>query len=114
MGRKRTGRKAEWEAAAVKARQALDRLTTKRDELQEEMERELWPALEDLRSAQESYEEWQGNLPESLANSATASKLEEVTSIDIPDEPGLDNLDEVDTAVSEAESADLPQGFGRD
>lgn len=61
--------------------------------------------LEDLLAVQEEYEEWKGNLPENLANSNLAEKLETVTGFEI--QGALDTIDE-------CEGADLPLGFGRD
>jgi len=62
-------------------------------------------ALEELQSMQEEYREWLANMPENLQSSATGLKLEAVTDLDI--ESAL-------AFVSEAESIDLPLGFGRD
>ena len=62
-------------------------------------------ALSDLQEIQQEYQEWLDNLPENLANSALGEKLETTTQIDIDSA--------LDTA-QEAESADLPLGFGRD
>ena len=54
-------------------------------------------ALDELRKLQGEYETWRDGLPESLADSRTAERLEEVCELD------LDVLDVV-----------LPRGFGRD
>jgi hypothetical protein len=62
-------------------------------------------ALEDLKSVQDEYEEWKGNLPDSLQSSPVGEKLETVTGIDI--DGAIDICDE-------AENADLPLGFGND
>ena len=62
-------------------------------------------ALEELQSIQEEFEEWKDNLPENLQQSALGEKLETVCGIDLTS--ALDS-------VQEAESADLPLGFGRD
>ena len=62
-------------------------------------------ALEELVSIQEEYQEWLDNLPDNLRQSTLGEKLEEVT--------GLDLSSALDT-VAEADSADLPLGFGRD
>jgi hypothetical protein len=58
-------------------------------------------------------------LPESLATSPVATKLEAVTSIEIPADVTLDELleqssSDVESVIEECESADLPKGFGRD
>lgn len=72
-------------------------------------------ALEDLRDLMGEYEEWRDNMPESLQESATFEKLEEVI------DSGESNFDEFESACDSLESAisdiqdmDLPRGFGRD
>lgn len=71
--------------------------------------------LTDLRDLLSEYEEWRDNMPESLQESATYEKLEEV--ID-ESESQFDELesakDQVETALDEIEAMDLPRGFGRD
>ena len=62
-------------------------------------------ALEELVEMKSEFEEWKDNLPESLQQSAVGEKLEAVCDID---------LDSALEAVTEAEGADLPLGFGRD
>lgn len=62
-------------------------------------------ALSELKGIQEEFESWKDGLPENLSGSALADKLETVCYID---------LDSAVDAVEEAESADLPLGFGRD
>ena len=54
-------------------------------------------AVATLRALQAEYEEWREGLPESLAESRTAERLDEVCELD------LDALD-----------IQLPRGFGRD
>ena len=93
--KKRTGRAARWEEATAKARQALD---------------DLKAALEELEGVREEYEEWKGNLPENLEYSALGQKLEAVSEMDFSESI----LSEVEEAVDNAESADLPLGWGRD
>lgn len=65
----------------------------------------VFSSLEELRAIQEEYQEWLDMLPENLQNSTLAKKLQTVCDLAIEDA--------LNTA-SEAESADLPQGFGRD
>ena len=62
--------------------------------------------LEELTELKSEYEDWQGNLPENLETSPLGEKLSEV----------VDGCfyDDIETAVSDAESLELPQGFGRD
>lgn len=62
-------------------------------------------ALADLREVQEEYEGWRDGLPENLQSSGLAEKLGAVCDID---------LESAISAVDEAESIDLPMGFGRD
>ena len=54
-------------------------------------------ALAELRTLQVEYQDWRGQLPESLADSRTAELLDEVCDVD------LDALD-----------LELPRDFGRD
>lgn len=62
-------------------------------------------AIEELQSIQSEFESWRDNMSENLQSSPTYEKLETVCDIDI--QGALD-------AIEEAESADLPAGFGRD
>ena len=62
-------------------------------------------ALQDLRDLQEEYQGWHGSLPENLAESPTAQKLDEIDGLD---------LESAIAIVNEAEMIDLPRGFGRD
>jgi len=61
--------------------------------------------LEELEAMQGEYREWLDNMPENLQASATAEKLEGVTDLDVAGALAF---------VDEAESVDLPLGFGRD
>lgn len=69
----------------------------------------LREAVEDLKSLQEEYAEWQSSLPENLQYSATAEKLTAIENLDL--EPDLDSVEGV---LDEADGVDLPLGFGRD
>jgi hypothetical protein len=62
-------------------------------------------SLYDLVEMQQEYQDWLDGLPEGLDQSATAEKLQSVC--DIP-------LDEVVEAIEEADTVELPLGFGRD
>src|SRR3990167_4736802 len=62
-------------------------------------------AIENLIQIQGEYQEWRDGLPENLAGSAVAEKLDTVIEIDL--EGAL-------STISEARDADLPLGFGRD
>tara|TARA_R100000789_G_scaffold27782_1_gene30818 strand:+ start:349 stop:600 length:252 start_codon:yes stop_codon:yes gene_type:complete len=62
--------------------------------------------LEELTELKSEYEDWQGNLPENLEASPLGEKLSEVV------DSGF--CDDIENAVSDAESLELPQGFGRD
>jgi hypothetical protein len=77
---------------------------------------DLESALEELTSIQDEYTEWKDNLPENLASSALGEKLEEVTNLDISSI--ADNIrtaiEDAGGVIDEADSVDLPQGFGRD
>lgn len=62
-------------------------------------------ALEELKSVQDEFEEWKNNIEERFSGTATYEKLDTLCNIDI--QSALD-------AADEAESADIPVGFGRD
>lgn len=62
-------------------------------------------ALAELSDLKSEYAEWHDNLPENLQSSPLGEKLEAVCDLDI---------DSAMDVIEEAESLDLPQGFGRD
>jgi hypothetical protein len=63
-------------------------------------------ALEELKDLQSEYQDWLDNLPDNLqSGTPLAEKLQSVTDLD---------LESAWDTVNEAESLDLPQGFGRD
>lgn len=64
-----------------------------------------------MNEVRAEYEEWRDNLPENLQQSALGEKLNAVADLDF--EPG-NLLSDAEGAISEAEGADLPLGFGRD
>lgn len=88
---KRISRAAQWSAAVARATEAKEALDT---------------ALSELRDVQSEYQDWYDNLPENLHGSALGEKLQAVCDLDLemPDLSGLE----------EAESIELPQGWGRD
>jgi hypothetical protein len=88
----------------AQAQEALDRAIEARDE--------ALAAFEELKAIQDEYQDWKDNLPDSLQSSATAEKLDAVCDLDL--EPSGDDLDGLQEAISEADSAELPLGFGRD
>jgi len=95
---KNLSRADRWMAAVQASQNALDLLKSE---------------LETLRDVHQEYSDWKDNLPESLQNSAVGEKLAEVVdNIDI--EEAISNADGIEDILSNAESADLPKGFGRD
>lgn len=102
---KHLSRPKRWAAAAQAAQTALEKLRGAKDELEQ--------ACSDLRDIQSEFEDWKDSLPENLQNSPLGEKLQTVCDISIPDEDNID-LSEYESAIDEAESADLPLGFGRD
>lgn len=104
MARKSTSRTSRWNDAVTDARVALDAVETAKADLE--------TALSDLNDVRSEYEEWKDNLPENLASSALGEKLDAVAGIDL-DWDG-DSLEAAAQMIDEAESADLPLGFGRD
>lgn len=61
--------------------------------------------LEELADIQSEYGEWLDNLPEGLDQSPVAEKLEAIRDLD---------LETARDTVGEADSLELPLGFGRD
>ena len=61
--------------------------------------------VDELIALQDEYRDWRDNLPDNLADGATAEMLD--ASIDL-------EIDNLDATLSEAEGIDLPRGFGRD
>ena len=103
MARKNDSRTARWARAVAAAQEILQAARDAAEALES--------ALSDLREIQEEYQEWRDNLPENLESSALAEKLDAVVDLD------LDltvELDEIESALGEADGADLPLGFGRD
>ena len=87
-------RPKRWASALEKAGEGLSMLQQGFSELQ------------DLRN---EYEEWQDNLPENLQQSPVAEKLEAIVEIDFESEIGV-----IEETINQAESCELPLGFGRD
>jgi hypothetical protein len=77
---------------------------------------DLASSLSELNDIRSEYEDWRDNLPENLADSALGEKLNTVVDLDIESAANdpLDNWQDVETILDEAEGADLPLGFGRD
>lgn len=137
MKTKRRSRGDRWLAAVADAKEALDSVAGARDSLNQDIEAlieqhlsnpltVLWQAMERLIEIQTEYGEWYDNMPEGLQQGPTGEKLETISQLDIdPSSLGIDpgdieapeidlDLDAVTDVLDEAESADLPLGFGRD
>lgn len=107
MAQKQKSRPARWADAVGECRAAMDALDAAYGDLES--------ALSDLRDIQSEYEEWQGNLPENAQEGATADKLSAIVDdLEIPENPREFSYDDLENAISEAENAELPLGFGRD
>ena len=110
-------RPARWAEACAQAREALDRAEAARVDL-DAAKGEVESAFEALRDLQSEYEDWQSGLAEVSQGTAMADKLDMVVALDLePDLDGLDvniDLSEIESALDEAEGADLPLGFGKD
>jgi len=91
---KTLSRPKRWAAACADAREALEKLND---------------ALMELDGIRQEYEEWGSNLPDNLQSGALADKINTIVEIQFDGA-----ADEVESALDEAESADLPLGFGRD
>lgn len=153
---KQKSRPQRWADASGKAREALDEVTQLRDDIEAKLQEEweafkerleevkgefatqwseatgkLEGAMSELNDLRSEYEDWQGNLPESLQSSALGDKLQTVCDFnfehEIPsdlefnelDEPTWESMIEIDlsdieSAIDDAEGADLPLGFGKD
>jgi len=101
--RKSNSRSARWGRAVFAARELIDQIEMLMDELNN-------GPMDELRGLKEEYEEWQGNLPENLVNSPLGEKLQAVCDLDFDAE----NLEDITSVLDEAESIELPLGFGRD
>jgi len=110
-------RPERWAEAVAAGQEALSQLETALAQLEPHVEA-VNAALATLEELKDEYAEWQGNLPENMSGSETMAKLEAITSLDFTS-PELDlsaglDVSQVAEAFDEAESADLPRGFGRD
>jgi hypothetical protein len=96
-------RSQRWQDAAAEARAAFDRLSEDAESLNS--------ALQELGSIKDEYQDWLDNLPDSLRDSPVGTKLQAVTDLDFDQEV---DLSAVESVIDEAESADLPLGWGKD
>lgn len=103
-----------WEGAVADGQAAMEEIQKLTDQIEDIIGSKLKPALEELQSIKEDFEEKQGNLPENLAGSPYGQKLEAITSIEIDAEPALSTLEAAESTLAECADADLPKGFGRD
>ena len=73
-------------------------------------------AVEELVEVLGEYAEWQDNLPENMAGTATAEKLDEVVELDVQSafDEAADALQNLQSVAEAASAMDLPRGFGRD
>ena len=103
MGRKRIYSNAAERAKAFRERRAGAELTPPptRPKKPPSRPKRLEAAEDEVRDLLEHCQNWRENLPESLAGSALAEKLDEAIS-------GLE------TAAESLAGIDLPLGFGRD
>jgi hypothetical protein len=101
---KMLSRPKQWAVHCTRARAALGDISDAMSKLEE--------ALTDLNALKDEYEEWLGNMPDSLRAGPTGEKLEAVVNIDIDAESR--DLDELERIVDECEAAELPLGHGRD
>lgn len=96
--KKKLSRVDRWMSAATNARSALE---------------DAREYLEALKEVHEEYVEWRDNLPDNLQYSALGEKLDAVADgIDV--EGAFEGVEEAIGVCEEAESTDMPMGFGRD
>ena len=104
---KKESNPARWARLVDEARSAFDDLQSNIDACKS--------ALEELDGMREEYEEKEGNLTDNLRATPYGEKLEAMTSLDLQSAiSALDELDGIDSAISEAEEIEVPLGFGRD
>ncbi len=70
---------------------------------------DLDSVLEELQEIQSEYQDWRDNMPENLEQSTLGEKLDAVCELDFQDALGC-----VQEMLNEADSVELPLGFGRD
>ncbi len=92
-----------WAQAVGNARAALEKMQDGATDLES--------AFSELNDIKSEFEDWQGNLPESLQQSALGEKLDAIVGLDFDAEP---DFSDIESTIDEAENADLPLGFGRD
>ena len=99
-------RPQRWADAIGEAQSALDEMEALKQRVADAFE-----ALNDLRS---EYEDWHGNLPENLQQSALGEKLETIVGLDLDVDVDSESFDDLRSKLDGAEAADLPRGFGDD
>lgn len=130
MARKQS-RSDRWTNAVSAAQGALEAITDAAQQLDmdalESAASDFESAMQDLANVKQEYEEWYENMPESLQDGPTGEKLQAIIEIDVESaciyvddivnavQQAIEEvLTEATDALSEAESAELPVGFGRD
>lgn len=128
---KQQSRSDRWSNAVSAAQAALEAINEAAQQLDmdavETAASDFESAMQELADVKQEYQEWYDNMPESLQNSATGEKLATISDIDVEganvyvddivsaiQEAIEEVLSEATDALSEAESAELPVGFGRD
>lgn len=66
----------------------------------------LLNGLSEIQSLKDEYSDWLDNLPENLQSSALYEKLEAIVN--------GQEIDDLESNISELEGIELPRGFGRD
>lgn len=100
---KKQSRPQQWAELVKEAREQADRLESAKVELGEILQR-----FEELKG---EYEDWYENYPENLQGDATYEKLQALCELDFNEDSDVDAMLE---CVENAETIDLPLGFGRD
>ena len=132
MATKTRSRTERWSTAIAEAQEALEKARSEVARLNDEIANlvgelegplnELDSALDNLRDVQSEYSDWYDNMPDGLREGATGEKLAAITEIDFDSSSFIDHdeiefevdLDTITDALSDAEGAELPVGFGRD
>src|SRR5262245_33891188 len=103
--KKNASRPERWQHACAALRKAYEDLEAAAGVFNE--------TLEELKSVQEDYQSWFDNMPESLQQSATGEKLNQLTDLDL-EMDAMSAVQEFESTLDEIENAELPLGFGRD
>ena len=128
---KQPSRSDRWMTAVEEAKAAMERINDSAQEMDfneiESAASDFENAIQELANVKQEYQEWYDGMPENLQGSATGEKLSMICDIDVEsanvDISAMQDairaaieevVSEANEIIEEAESAELPVGFGRD